>query len=350
MRSRLKKSNPFLIFLFLLNFTGVGVHVQGQDVGFEAFLQAGDKEAQMLMTSYLEPLITGYSFSMANGWYNTARTHEALGFDFSVTANFTLMPEAKKYFTFVSSEYRNVVLSGDDYHIPTILGPSKTGSEVKFTYTDEETGQVISNVFTPQGENIMDDTGLNSFFSPSFQMSIGTFVNTDLIVRYMPSSHINGCFKNVFGIGVKHDLKQWIPVLKDLPVDISALGNFSGFQNRCEIESQFEGENQAIEMNINNWSSQLLISGDLSMITLFAGVGYNTICSSSTMSGTYTIEDQYDTKKTFTVKDPVYIEYKKASWMTAGGFRLNFGLLSWFGSFTYQFYPVVTSGFGFSMR
>jgi hypothetical protein len=55
------------------------------------------------------------------------------------------------------------------------------------------------------------------------QLGIGTFKKTNLIIRYTPSITYNEFKTSMFGLGIKHDIMQWFPGLKRVPIDVAVL-------------------------------------------------------------------------------------------------------------------------------
>lgn len=336
-------SAMFLLFFFQ--------QTNAQNTNFDAFLRAGAEDASTLIKNYMEPIVVGFSYGMSNSWYNTAKPHKTLGFDLTVTANMTTIPTSKEFFTFNPSDYTNVTSTGETDQIPTIMGAEDNGAELTFSYYEENTGETISGSFSPAGIGIKEQYGYNVVPSPMVQLGIGTFKNTDIIIRYTPEITYKDFKTSVFGIGIKHDIKQWIPGLKRVPIDISVLGAFSGFDNSFDMSGlELDGENQEAIFNVNNWTVQGIVSKKISILTLYGAIGYSSITSSLKMNGTYVIEDETVQTLTFSVEDPVDIIYNENSWRATGGIRLKFAIFTLHGDYTWQEYSIVSAGIGFSFR
>jgi len=319
---------------------------------FDVFLQAGADDANLLIKNYMEPLVMGFSYGMSNGWYNTAKAHKSLGFDLTITATLTSVPESKEYFTFLSTDYENVHLVGSNDQVPTILGPSSdTGPELEFTYYEETTGTTISSgTFKPVGLGLKEEIGYNVVPSPMVQLSVGTFKNTDLIIRYVPEIRYEAFTTSAFGFGIKHDIKQWIPGLKRVPIDIALLAAFSGFDNHYNLSDlQIEGDSKEAVFNVNNWTVQALVSKKISILTVYAGIGCATVNSEMKMKGTYAVKDDMG-EEIYSMEDPITLSYEESSWRATGGIRLKFAFFTLHGDYTYQQYSMVSAGFGFSFR
>ena len=346
-------SKVALVFIFQFSFTGFYIaKAQDSGTGFDSFLRAGRDDGEKLIGYYMEPLVVGFSYGMSNGWFNTAKTHKSLGFDLTISANLASIPESKEYFTFNPEEYTHVRVNGENDQIPTILGPDNDNNpELEFSYYDENTGQTVTGYYTPTGLGLKKQVGINAVPSPMIQISVGTFRNTDIILRYVPQFTYHEFQTSLFGIGIKHDIKQWLPVIKRLPIDLSVLAAFSGFDNRYDMsELNISGENKAAVFNVNNWTVQGLISKKISVVTFYGSVGYSEVSSNLDVKGTYTIEDATDPSNTFSITDPVSLNYKEGSWRVTGGLRFKFGFFTLHGDYTFQRYHIISTGLGFSFR
>lgn len=323
-----------------------------QNNHFDSFLRAGVTDANKLVGYYMEPLVVGFSYGMANSWYNTAKTHQTLGFDLTINANLTAIPSSKEYFTFNPSEFTNVISTGETDLLPTIMGPDEeNGSELTFFYTEETSGETIRGRYSPTGLGLKEQIGFNVVPSPIVQLSIGTFKNTDIILRYVPEITFGDFKTSVFGMGIKHDIKQWIPGLKRVPIDIAILGAFSGLDNTLDMSDfDLDGENQLALFNVNNWTVQGIVSKKISVLTLYGALGYSNVTSSLKMMGEYIIVDEYDSSLSFSVTDPIDLSYNENSWRMTGGLRLKFGPVSLHGDYTWQAYHIVSAGIGFGFR
>ncbi len=338
--------------LFIISMT-TGCMLHAQETDFDIFLRAGAEDGSKLIKAYLEPVVLGFSYGMANSWYNTAKTHKTLGFDLTVSANLTNIPSSAEYFTFDPSDYKYVTSTGETDQIPTIMGPATSnGAELTFSYYDETTGNTIEGSYAPTGLGFKEQFGYNVVPSPMIQLGVGTFKNTDIIIRYTPQIKYGDFKTSVFGLGIKHDVMQWfVKDDKKRPVDISLLGAFSGFDNAYDMSQVgLNGQNQKALFNINNWTVQGIVSKKISVLTLYGAFGYSGISSTLDIKGTYVVEDVNDPNNTFSVTDPVSVKYKENSFRGTGGLMLKFSVLTLHADYTWQKYSIVSAGIGISVK
>lgn len=314
---------------------------------FEAFLYAGPGESEKLTEAYLAPLVLGLSHGMCSGWYNTAATHHPLGFDLTVTASSVFVPSSATRFNPDPTIYSHIRVAESE-GLPTAIGPS-AGTEARFNYTDQSTGQQIEAVKQIEGIGLMDRFGYNMIPAPIVQLGFGTFWNTDIIVRYMPEMQFGDFSTSVFGLGIKHDVVQWIPALQRLPLDMAVLAAFGGFDNQMDMDTGMAGAGQEAIFDVNGWTIQGICSKEFSAVTLYGALGYGSVTSTMQMRGVYALEGE-EGEIAVEVRDPMSICYKDGAIRATAGFRMKLALLTIHADYTIQRYHMLNVGIGFSFR
>ncbi len=349
MQRQMKK---YLLSLVLT--LGLGSVSYAQLPDFDLLLRGGGEDMSTYMGYYVDPFMKSFGTGIANSWYNTAKPHETLGFDLTVYMSLVKVPDAQRLFTFNESEYISYKLASGatSAELPTLLGPT-TSEQLVTDYTDPDTGiNISSNPFNaPDG--LQNDLPTNSIPVPMIQLGIGIVKNTELIVRYAPSISIGDAFKlKLFGLGIKHDIKQWIPGIKTLPLDLSILIGYTKLDTDYFFSdtSPIVTNNAKADFDINALTIQALVSKKLSVITFYGGVGYNSVKSNFKMSGDYLITDANDPLIAATVTDPVDIDIKLSGFRATIGMRLKLAIFTFHGDYTFQEYNTLTFGFGFSVR
>ena len=151
----------------------------------------------------------------------------------------------------------------------------------------------------------------------------------------------------IFGIGVMHDIKQWIPGIKLLPFDLSG---FVGY-TKLKLESQYDPETNPENIGLfemNATTIQGLISKKFSVLTLYGGVGYNIAKSSVALKGSYDINDNGQSDKGEV--DPLDLKFAASGFRTTAGLRLKLAVFTFHADYTLQKYKCLTVGFGISVR
>ena len=333
------------IFILILGISVIPLCIQAQDENdMVNFLQAGPADASKLMSAYLNPVIEGLSYGFNGGWYNTAKAHKTLGFDIGFSFNAVFIPSSKNYFdpntlgletvTDFSSRAANGLA-------PTIVGPADAT-----TYTVEN-GPSFSG---PKGLDFKETFKISGVLSPTAQVGIGIYKNTDLKIRWMPEVSAGSSKIKLIGFGIMHDIKQHMPGIKVLPFDLSVLVAYTNIKGKTGMEGTFppsQGDTspQQMDFNMDAWLFQALISKKLAIFTFYGGLGYNTIATTSDVTGSYTVPGY---RTAFT--DPVSLKFKNNSMRLNGGIRMNLGPIYLNGEYVLQEYSTVSVGLGVTFR
>lgn len=342
----------------------------GQD--FVDIFRASEEDVTQYLDSYIEPAMFSFANGMAGGWYNTAKTHKPLGFDITATVNVANIPNSERLFLFDPSDYGNIRLSGDvtnsqTAQLPTLVGGDASEDlELYGTYTapDGSTYEYATGDSFQAPDGIVDasDLPLAGVPAPTVQLGIGLIKNTDLKIRYGAAKNIsandgtnNKYGVSIFGVGIMHDFKQWIPGIKHLPLDMALFVGYSRFKTTIDFDESnvsFDAEGTA-SLTANNTTIQALVSKKLSILTLYGGIGYNIVSSGIKVDGrieNYELTDVI-TGDPYVVEDPVDFTYDGGSTFRAtAGMRLKLAFITLHTDYTFQTYNMLSAGLGFTFR
>lgn len=318
---------------------------QSQD-NIESIMKESISDSEKLIHEYIAPFMKATSLGLNQGWYNTAKPHKLLGVDLTLTGAFMRIPDSQTRFRPSDLGLQVVELdasSAGSPYAPTLAGD---GSEPLF--------RVIGTNRTfqgPGGLDLKDRIGMNGAPVPIVHLGIGLPKGTDLKVRFVPSLSLggNGNFE-MWGVGVMHDVKQYIPGLKLLPFDLAAFAGFTKMSVSYELEQdEIQGENQHAAMNMTATTIQALISKKLSVLTVYAGAGFNIAKSDLGVKGSYDLnsDGNYDDPNEI---DPLTFDYNASGFRATAGFRLKLAVLTLHADYTVQEYSAISAGIGISVR
>ena len=181
------------------------------------------------------------------------------------------------------------------------------------------------------------------------QFGIGTVKNTDLKIRFLPKVTAGGTEVKMWGLGLMHDFKQWIPGLKMTPIDMSLLVAYTNFSGVSEMSGTFDSGGDPSPQQLAYSMSALLIqaqvSKKLSVFTFYGGVGYNMVATNTDMKGTYDVPGLSEP-----IENPISLSYNNKGFRLNAGMRILLGVFYLYGDYTLQEYNTVTAGFGFSVK
>jgi hypothetical protein len=305
----------------------------------EELLQESVEDGRKLVGAYVAPVMKSLSLGLNQGWYNTAKPHKIAGVDLTITVNAMTIPDADLLFEPSKLGLTKIELSPSSPGYPyasTIVGPDRTP-------TFQVKGEPTQSFQGPSGLDLKGETGYNKVPVPMVHLGFGLPKGTDIKLRYIPTLDVgdDGTVK-MFGVGVMHDVKQWIPGIKLMPFDLSAFVGFTKF----ELQSQLDPDNNPDQRGIftmNATTIQALIGKKFSVITFYGGVGYNIAKSNIALKGNYDIDGT-------NYKDPVDLKFAASGPRATIGTRLKLAVFTFHADYTLQKYKCLTVGFGISVR
>ena len=295
--------------------------------GLSSFSQNATEDGKKLIKAYISPLGNSLGAALNNGWYNTAKPHKLGGFDITVTANIVMIPNNAKIFNITESN-ENTFSGGET---PTILG---SGDGVQVTYAGESSDM-------PKGLNIP------IIPLPMLQGGIGLIKGTELDFRYMPELKIGSAGKvGLFGVGLKHDILQWIPIVDKIPIDISIQAGYTKLSSEIKLIDPTATISPQANLDVSATTVNLILSKKLLMFTPYLGLGYNSTKTTFNVEGNYNVAGL-----DIDVSDLTKIDFESKNNFRANiGFRFNIAVLALQANYTFSEYPTATLGAGISLR
>ncbi len=331
---------------------------QAQDLG--SILTAAE-DASLLTENYIRPGIKGLMYSMNGGWFTTAKTHKKLGFDITITANASFVPSKDLLFAFVPSDYSFLSLPNGETLLPTVMSENSNGAIVDVSVPVGDGTFKVASFEMPGG--IANDLPINAVPSPMVQLGVGLPFKTDVKLRIVPKLNFdNNLDASLFGIGLQHDLMQYLGPLDNLPLSVSILAAYTKMDVNYNVDSisglnEVTVTNGVAEFKLNTWTVQVLASLDFKIITFYGSLGYNNGSSTMKMKGDYNVT--YDLQdgngnviqtvsETFT--DPINLSFDANGTRATLGARLNLAFFKIFADYTIQEYNTASAGIAFSFR
>ena len=288
-------------------------------------------DAKNFLHHYLSPLGESLGFTLNNGWYNTARPHKFAGFDATITLNMLSVPDVKKSFN------PNMIenFSSDNIATPTIMGKGN-GGLIKY---NGESFQM------PNQESAISFVAL-----PTFNIGIGIFKKTEINARYLPTYKYGEGFigrgeVNMWGVGFKHDILQWIPIIGDaIPLSLSIQGGYT------QLNSQMLILSQVAELNVQAMNANIILSRNFLMLTGYASIGYNS-ATTTFLTGENLPSTDYFNIGEVNFDIPIEMVFEsKNEFRSNIGVKLTLAVVAIHANYTFSEYPVTTIGVGVSLR
>lgn len=319
-------------------------------------IKGSTEDANYLVKGYIAPALNTVGYGLNQGWYNTAKPHKVLGFDLTITAAAISVPSSDLTYRVENSSLNNLAVTPfpgtTGINAPTIFGSSTAPRYQPITK--------INGIAVPSGQPFDGAPGLNldvpiagtAVPVPMVQLGIGLPKGTDVKLRFFPSTGLGTGGRDgsvgMFGIGVLHDVKQYIPGVKELPFDLSAFVGYTKLNFDVNLDPT-NNPSQKATFASSATTIQGLISKKISVLTFYGGLGYNFIGSDLNVKGTFDLDGNAAT--TADRKDnPISISNSTSSASFTAGLRLKLAIFTFHGDYTFQKYNALTLGFGFNVR
>ncbi|VAV85401.1 FIG00930030: hypothetical protein [hydrothermal vent metagenome] len=350
-----KQMKKIIVVFLLLTATQVS---KAQEL--ESILIAAE-DASKLTEGYINPAMKGLMYSMNGGWFSTAKTHKKLGFDITINASASFVPTADQIFAFIPSDYSFLSLPNGETSLPTVMSENSAETMVDVSVPVGDGTFKVASFNMPGG--ITNDLPINAVPTPMVQVGVGLPFRTDIKVRYVPTVNFdNSVEANLIGLGLQHDLTQYLGPIDKLPLSVSILAAFTNMDVTYFIEDTNTTDgvsvtNGTAAFKLNTWTVQAIASLDFKIITFYGSLGYNNGSSSIKLKGDYNLTyDLQDGSGNIIgtvnelISNPINLNFDANGTRATIGARLNLAFFKIFADFTVQEYNTATAGIAFSFR
>jgi len=355
----LKSKRAFLICILLV----FSINLFSQS-DIAEFLKAGKADANSLIKAYLNPYANAFGDGLNMGWYNSAKTHKLGGLDLAVMATAIQIPSSAQTFDINSINLQKLTLADPSNHLaPTVAGAKEIGPKLLVKDSD---GSTAFSFNTPEG------VGLNIVPVPMVQLTFGILPHTDVIGRFVPELKYDNEGDEMkvgfWGIGLKHNFMEWVPVLKELPFDASLFGSISQVNGQSDltltpqdydepsaIVTYNNTNDQALKLKTKTSRYGLIVSKKIGILTLFGGMGQSSSETTIDVLGKYPVLNK-DKNGNLTISDddaiydPVGVAFKTKNICLDAGLRIKLAFFSIFGSINKSEYTSYTTGISLGFR
>jgi hypothetical protein len=377
-----------------------------------SLIKGGVKDANALMTGYLTPFGKSFGANMNSGWYNTGQPLKPGRFELKAVVNLAFAPSSEQTFSLLEAGIggpKTVTIGGqtatEEWKVngnsisaangdaPTVFGADALATTtISKTLTYTKPGAAGPTTETLASIPLVGSGVSINPIPPAAQLSVGLIKSTELMIRFIPKiNQTVGDSKfsfNLWGVGVKHDFKQWIPGMAELPFDLSAIVAYSsmktslGFSNPILPTNGSGGtdfatpgagsaytygagevaynvndyKNQALEFSSHGWNANLIISKKLSILTVYGGFRLSNAKTTVKLAGNYGVatdpyvntSDIADTnngkQKLVKFADPINIPMKITQPGALAGIRIKLAIIAFFAEYQVAKYSTFSAG------
>ena len=305
------------------------------------FLEMGKDAAGIMTKEYLRPYGEMLGKSLNGGWYNSASIHKLGGFDLTVGVNMVMAPPSAESFDVAG--LINTLPGNWSLKAPSVSkAPTAAGSMTK--------RPVLVNDDLEQGVELPNGSGYNVFPMPIAQVSVGLPGHTEVSARFVPKMSVGNAGKvNLYGFGLTHSFKEYVPILKRFPIwQASVMAAYTHFGSEVDVDSYVDvdvdsyegGTDQSLEINADGFTGRFLLGVKVPVLELYTGVGYGSTTSDFALKGNYGPLGS----------NPIALAYKEKGLDFNAGLKLQLGFLALYGDYTFGDYSMLSAGLGISFR
>lgn len=297
------------------------------------FLDMGKDAAGIMTKEYLRPYGEMLGKSLNGGWYNSASIHKLGGFDLTVGVNMVMAPPSAESFDVAG--LINTLPGNWSLEKPAdSKAPTAAGSMTK--------RPVLVNDDLEQRVELPNGSGYNVFPMPIAQVSVGLPGHTEVSARFVPKMSVGNAGKvNLYGFGLTHSFKEYVPILKRFPIwQASVMAAYTHFGSEVNVDSYEGGTDQSLEIDANGFTGRFLLGIKVPVLELYTGVGYGSTTSDFALKGNYGPLGS----------NPIALAYKEKGLDFNAGLKLQLGFLALYGDYTFGDYSMLSAGLGISFR
>ena len=217
--------------------------------------------------SYFTPAAEGVAHQTSNGWFSTAKI-EATPWRLtaSLQGNMLFIPNKQRSFLIDENQFRNLEIVGSQ---TTAQAPTSIGNN----NTVQLEGTIGTDMFdfeTPEGINE------EIFWHGQLQLGLTLPYKSEVLVRYAPRVSISDVNYQSYGLGIHHNLSQWIKAIDESSWNFSTLVFFSKF----DIKTSFDdidfilGNVNGVESDSNAFGLNFIGSKSYSNLTFTGALNF----------------------------------------------------------------------------
>ena len=365
------------------------------------FISGGLEDANTLLNAYAAPLGKSTGANMNAGWINTAAPLKPGRFELKLVGNVAYVPKSERSYSLdklglgtpttrtVAGQEVTEQWQYQFTQVPTVFGSAENSETIRKVVTYQNPNSSTQEVATLAEIELPDGAGLFiNPLAPAMQLSVGVPMGTEVMIRFLPATDVNSNevalnYDGLWGLGVKHNVKQWIPGLRNLPFSLAMAFGYStskaslelptllptapigeafadsslantGYQGPSVDDADYSG--QGADFRVHAWNVNVLISKELPLLSFYGGLRYARSSTEVNLTGTYGFASvpYYNTEQTFdpnnrkltliNVEDPIQIKTSHGQASLVGGFRFKLGFLALSGEAALSRFPTASVG------
>jgi hypothetical protein len=213
----MRKRQFKILFLGLALSSGFQSHAQSAQtlVDLNNFVS----DALWYADKFITPATDAAVYQASSGWIATPQKAKLWDVNVSLHTNIFFVPKANRKFTVSNSDFAFLEIEGaSSVTVPTAIG-NDDQYYVTGSFTDVPNGDI--RIKTPEGL----DAG--TVIYPYVQASLGLWYGTEILAKYSYNVKLKKGHYQVYGVGIKHNLSQYVKSLEAKNIYLSIFAGVS---------------------------------------------------------------------------------------------------------------------------
>ena len=226
---------------------------------------------------FVTPATDAAVYQASNGWMNTPKKPELWGLNVGLHGNVFFVPKSNRTFKIQNSDFKFFSVPNGSAEVQTALG---NGDQITLTGT---INNEPVNVKTPEGVNT------ETVQYVYLQASLGLWYGTELVAKFSPVVKIGNFDYQVYGLGLKHNLDQYIPSMANKNLHLAVMTSYGREDlsvKFLDVQTRYGnlGLNQLNSL-IDTYQFQINFSKQFSKLELATGLIFNSSTFNYKMGG-----------------------------------------------------------------
>jgi hypothetical protein len=337
------KTFKSLIYLGFLSLCSIAYSQNG----IANLLSSGLEDANKFANAYTRPGSEAIIYSLANGWYNSAKVKGLGGFEISLIAGASQIQDKNTRFTLNENDYNflRFTSGASEQEVGTVFG--QNSPDINMTIL--EGNQTIGSISLPQG---LGSENIEYIPNLIIQGSVGLPFSTELKLRFLPEVETKDVTSQFYGAGLQHEFTNWIPGLKLLPIALSGFVGYNSFEGEYMFSEQstfISGTNQSISTDIDSWHYAILVSTKLPIINFYGSIGGVSGSAITRLRGEYIINTGVSEIQGATFVDPLRLDTSVSGYRATLGAKLSLAFFKLNIDYSFQEYNSLNVGINFGI-
>lgn len=327
-----------LIILLLFVFSALKTYSQKEVVNY---LDVGVANANVLSDQYLYPYAGMIDATLLGGWNKAPRVQRV--------GKFTVHAFLNQGFRESTDNLMNIgdMINSGELSSVTLVNPAISNAPT--APYKLKTGQERP-ILLYQGNQVEVPNGddMGSIQLPALSFSIGLPAAMELMVKLTPPLDYSNLGETMlWGVGIKHSLKDYLALFRNTPyIEAALLANYSSLNTDNEVSYKSQKGQRLISKG-SAASGHLLLGLHFNKADIYGSVGYGLRNHNFRLSGTFS-EVPDGEGGVVAVKDPVEIDYDFSGLEYEVGLQIRLYFLNLQAGYALSNYSMVSVGAGIS--